>query len=119
MWYFKAPGSVIRLSPSGKFYQRHDDTEWGRITQYREVADDQWAVRQVDVYENGSVLRYDLARRRDDYGSLIGMKFRRKPKWAAYFPGAEIIFAGEFEKVWQTALTSPLWELQVASRRIG
>jgi hypothetical protein len=29
MWYFKAPGKVIRLSPSGKYYQGHDDTVWG------------------------------------------------------------------------------------------
>ena len=119
MWYFKAPGSVSRLSPSGKFDLTCDDTDWGRITQYREVADDQWAVRQVDAYENGNVLRYDRSHRRDDYGSLIGLKFSRKPKWVVYFPAAEIISAGEFEKVWQTALMSPLWELQVASRRIG
>ena len=119
MWYFKAPGSVIRLSPSGKFYQRHDDTDWGRITQYREVADDQFAFRQVDVYENGNVLRYNRSHRRDDYGSLTGRKFGRKPKWAVDFPGAEMISASEFEKVWQKALMSPLWERPVANRRIG
>ncbi len=119
MWYFKAPGWVTRLSPSGKFYHSYDDTDWGRITQYREVADDQFAVRQVDVYENGNVLRYDQSHRRDDYGSLMGRKFSRKPKWAVDFPGAEIISAGEFDKVWQKALKSHLWELQVASRRIG
>jgi hypothetical protein len=119
MWYFKAPGSVIRLSPLGKFYQRHDATDWGRLTQYREVADDQFAIRQVDVYENANVLRYDRSHRRDDYGSLMGRKFSRKPKWSVDFPGAEIICAGEFEKIWQTALMSPLWQLQVASQRIG
>jgi hypothetical protein len=42
MWYFKAPGSVIRLSPSGKLFERHDGTDWGRMTQYQEVADDQY-----------------------------------------------------------------------------
>jgi hypothetical protein len=119
MWYFKAPGRVSRLSPSGKFYLTFDDTDWGQITQYREVADDQFAVRQVDVYENGNVLRYDRSHRRDDYGSLTGMKFSRKPKWAVNFPGAEMISAGEFGKVWQKALMSPLWDLQVASQRIG
>ena len=119
MWYFKAPGSVIRLSPSGKFYQTHYDTDWGRITQYREVADDQFAVRQVDVYENGNVLRYDRSHRRDEYGSLIGRKFSRKQNCANSFPGAEVISVGEFEKLWQKALISPLWELQIASHRIG
>jgi hypothetical protein len=116
MWYLKAPGSVIRLSPSGKFYERHEDTDWGRITQYREVSDDQFAVRQVDVYENGNVLRYDRSHRRDDYGSLMGRKFSRKAKWAIDFPGAEMISADDFDKVWQQALKSPLWETQVASR---
>jgi hypothetical protein len=103
MWYFKAPGRVIRLSPSGKFYQSHDATEWGRITQYKEVADDQFAVRQVDVYENGNMLRYDRSHREDEYGSLIGLRFSRKPKWSDFFPGAEIISADEFEKVWQAS----------------
>ncbi len=119
MWCFKAPGSVIRLSPSGKFYQRHDDTNWGRITQYREVAEDQFALRQVDVYENGNVLRYNRSHRRDANGSLIGSGFSRKPKWAVDFPGAEMISAGEFEKVWRKALMSPPWELQVAIQRRG
>ena len=85
MWYFKAPGWVSRLSPSGKFYQSFDDTNWGRITQYREVADDQFVVRQVDVYANGNVLRYDRSHRHDDYGSLTGRKFSRKPKGASTF----------------------------------
>ena len=66
MWYVKAPGRVTRLSPSGIFYQSFDDTDWGRIIQYREVADDQFAVRQVDVYENGNVLRYDRSHRSDE-----------------------------------------------------
>jgi hypothetical protein len=117
MWYFKAPGRVIRLSASGKFYQSHDDTGWGRITQYREVADDQFVVRQADAYANGNVLRYDRSHRQDDYGSLTGLKFSRKPKWAIYFPGTEIISAGEFNEVWQKAQMSPVWEVQVASRR--
>jgi hypothetical protein len=117
MWYFKAPGRVIRLSPSGKYYQEHDDTVWGRITQFREIADDQFAVRQVDVHETANVLRYDRSHREDDYGSLVGGKFSRKSKWAVAFPGAEMISASEFEKVWQTSLMSPLWEVQIVSRR--
>lgn len=117
MWYFRAPGRVVRLSPSGKFYQSQDDTEWGRITQYREVTDDQFAVRQVDVYENDNLLRYDRSHRKDRYGSLMGRKFSRKQKWAIDFPGAEIINAGEFEGVWQAALMSPHWRLQLENQR--
>jgi hypothetical protein len=116
MWYFKTPGFVIRRSPSGKSYQGYEETEWGRITQYLEVADDQRAVRQVDVYGNGYLLRYDREHEIDDYGRLLGVKFSRKPKWRGYFPRAEIISAGEFEKVWRRALASPLWERQFASR---
>ena len=119
MWYFKAPGKVSRLSPSGKFYESFDETEWGRITQYREIADDQFAARQVDVFENGNMLRYDRFHRRDDYGSLTGVKFSRKPKWAVFFRGAEMTSADHFDKIRQKALRSALWELQVPSRRIG
>ena len=117
MWYFKAPGRVMRLSSSGKYWQVLDETEWGRITRYCEVADDQYAVRQVDIYDNGNILRYDREHRRDIYGMLSGLRFSRKPKWADYFPGAEIITASEFEKIWRKALMSPLWELQRVSRR--
>ena len=101
MWYFKAPGRLMQASLAA---------DWGRITRYLEVADDQHAVRQVDVFENGNLLRYDRSHPRDEYGFLMALKFSRKPKWALFFPGAEMISDDQFEKVWRSAQWSPFWE---------
>ena len=80
MFYFKAPGRLMHGSLAAG---------WGKITRYLEVGDDQLPVRQVDVFENGGVLRYDRFHQWDDYGRLIGLRFSRKPKWAKFFPGVE------------------------------
>ena len=91
---------------------------WGEISRYVEVGDDQLAVRQVDVFENGQVLRYGREHKWDDYGMLIGLKFSRKPKGARFFPDAELISEDDFERVWRLAEASVIWQLQVASRRM-
>ena len=51
----------------------------------------QYADRQVETFDNGSVLRYDRLHWCDDFGHLLGLRFSRKPKWTALFPGAEVI----------------------------
>jgi hypothetical protein len=108
---FKAPGRfLMEGSPA---------LEWGDFTAYVEVADDQFATRQVCVFRNGKVLRYDRAHWCDDFGMLTGLRFSRKPKWAVYYPGAELITLRDFEKVWRTAHTSNLWETQLASSRVA
>ena len=111
MFHFKAPGQCL-----------HRDFvafEWGEFVRYVEVSDDQHAVRQIDVYENGNVLRYDRTHWCDDFGQLLGLRFSRKPKWAAHFPGAQLINAGEFEKLWHAAEQSPLWEQQLSRSRVN
>jgi hypothetical protein len=108
MFHFKAPGRLMQESLA---------RDWGGTTHYLEVGDDQRAVRQVDVYDNGNVLRYDRFHQWDGYGMLLDLKFSRKPKWAAFFPGAEMISGDDFERVWRSAQSSPLWGLQVASSR--
>jgi hypothetical protein len=95
MLYFKAPGRYLPAkSPA---------VAWGRFIAFIEVADDQHASRQVNVFRNGSLRRYDRAHGRDEYGYLTGLKFSRKEKWHRYFPGAEILTASEFESVWSDA----------------
>lgn len=32
---------------------------WGRVTRYLEIGDDLFAVRHIDVFENGYALLYD------------------------------------------------------------
>ncbi len=110
MHYFKAPGRCIR--------QDFVTTEWGEFVRYVEVADDHFATRQVEVFDNGSVLRYDRTHWCDDYGMLLALKFSHKPKWSVHFPGAEQIGGTEFEKVWRTAQRSKIWKRQVGRSRV-
>jgi hypothetical protein len=109
MMHVKTPGRYLM--------QGSRAADWGDFTRYLEVGDNQFALRQVDVFENGKVLRYDPSHWCDDYGMLIGLRFSRKPKWAVFFPGAELISAAEFEKVWRAAQRSLIWDFQVASSR--
>ena len=109
MLYFKAPGRCIRKDFLA--------AEWGEFFRYVEVADDQYARRQVEVFDNGNVLRYDRSHWCDDFGMLLGLRFSRKPKWASFFPGAKVISADEFEKAWRAAQESKLWEQQIRHSR--
>jgi hypothetical protein len=96
MFYFKAPGRfLVKGSPAA---------EWGRFVTYIEVADDQHASRQVNVFQNGNVLHYDRSHRKDAFARLTRIKFSKKPKWRVFYPRAEILTAVEFEAVWREAL---------------
>ena len=109
MFCFKAPGRSIQ--------QDFISEEWGEFIRYLEVADDQFANRQVEVFDNGNVLHYDRMHWCDDFGMLLGLRFSRKAKWVAHFPGAEIISPTEFEKTWRLAQRSQLWEDQQCRSR--
>ena len=91
MFHFRAPGRYLN--------QKSPALDWGPFTTYIEV-DDQKATRQVCVFKNGRVLRYDLENPRDEFSYLVGLRFSRKPKWRVYFPDAELISPHEFEMVW-------------------
>jgi hypothetical protein len=80
--------------------------DWGRFNHFVEVADDQRASRQVNLFKCGQILRYDRSRERDAFGRLTGLKFSLKEKWRRYFPRAEIITASEFEAMWRRAAPS-------------
>jgi hypothetical protein len=95
MFHFKAPG---RFLP-----QRSPARDWGRFDHFVEVADDQSASRQVNLFKCGQILRYDQSDRRDEFGQLLGAKFSLKQKWRKSFPRAEIITAAEFEAMWRRA----------------
>jgi hypothetical protein len=106
---FKAPGRWLRRDSAA--------AEWGDFVRFLEIADDQFAIRQVDVFEN--VIRYDRAHWCDDFGQLLGMRFSRKPKWSFSFPGVQLIELADFGRVWRAALRSAQWKLQVARSRAG
>lgn len=93
-------------------------SEWGRPVCYVEVADDQQAARQVEIFDNGNVLTYDRTHWCDDFGQLLGLKFSRKLKWRVFFPDAELIDLAEFERVWSAARQAPLRKEQLARSRL-
>ncbi len=109
MLYVKAPGRCLRTDSLA--------AGWGAMTCYLEVGDDQYAVRQIEVYHNGNILRYDRSHWCDAFGQLFGLRFSRQPKWAEFFPGGRVIELAEFERVWREARGSSQWEQQAASSR--
>jgi hypothetical protein len=73
-----------------------------------EVQDDQSAARQIDLYDNGLVLKYDRDHARDKYGMLIGYRFSRKQKWRKPFLSVRMMSQLEFDREWNcTATTHP------------
>jgi len=92
--------------------------DWGEFVRYVEVAADQFAQRQIEVFDNGHLLRYDRDHWCDEFGQMTGLKFSRQPKWAKFYPHAELITAIEFERLWKVALKSKLWSLQLKRSRV-
>src|SRR5260370_30608883 len=109
MLYFRAAGRCFHADSLA--------VGWGEFVRYVEVADDQYAAREVKVFDNGTVLRYDRSHWCDEFGQLLGRRFSRKQKWAIGFVGVELIEAAAFERLWRAARRSPLWEQQVARSR--
>jgi hypothetical protein len=105
MRYFKERGRCL-----------HPDSlaaDWGDCVRYVEIGDDRYAVRQVEVYSDGRVLRYDLSHWCDKFGQLFGCLFSHKPKAIESRQSAETIDANEFERAWRDALDSPTWQQQL------
>jgi hypothetical protein len=44
--------------------------DWGSAVLWNEMAEDGYVVRQLEVYENGVVLKYDALHLEDKYGFL-------------------------------------------------
>ena len=72
--------------------------DWGTCTFYFETDDNLWPVRQIEVYENGTVLSYDEFHLMDEYGRLADQPFTLSLAGLDEFE----IDAGEFEHVWDT-----------------
>ena len=69
---------------------------WGTSTWYFETDVDMWPTRQIEVYESGTVLRYDRQRDEDAFGGLSQVALDAKE----FAPFA--ITQAEFEQVWNS-----------------
>jgi len=72
----------------------HDD--WGVSTWYFETEADMWPTRQIEVYANGKILRYDHQRTEDEFGGLS-----QAPLEAVEFAPFAIA-QPEFEQIWNS-----------------
>ncbi len=86
---------------TSEFYRRrwdevHPDHEgWGASTWYFEVIDDE-IIRQVEVYDTGTVLRYGPDHVEDEHGHLGYGGFANGEDWTPW-----VISEAEFENRWR------------------
>ncbi|MEI9895843.1 MAG: hypothetical protein WDN28_18705 [Chthoniobacter sp.] len=82
----------------GRWNENRGDefASWGGSDWYFEVQPDGIVVRQMEVYDSGSVLQYDAEHLEDHYGMLADQPFD-----AETFPGSAIT-REEFEHAWST-----------------
>lgn len=115
------------LQPVGGYFEKavgqgpailEPAAHWGQFTRYIEIGEDVRAVRQVDVFENGSLLCYDRAHWLDDFGMLADARINRNRKDERWGHSEEIE-ATEFESAWTVARASPLWRQQVATAQMA
>ena len=78
---------------------RGDDFDnWGRATYWFEMAQDGYASRQMEVYENGVVLKYDESHFSDEYGFLADQPLEPDEN------SIPEISAEEFEEEWKNSV---------------
>jgi hypothetical protein len=71
--------------------------DWGSVTYYFEVGDDLFVTRQIEIYQNGFILKYDKNHLADEYGMLVD-----KPIDPGDFEPYAI--PGEvFESIWESS----------------
>ena len=82
--------------------------DWGAFDYYIEIVE-QYVSRQVNVFDNGEILRYTREHWCDDYGMMFIGAFSFKQKAAR---GCRAIVQKDFEKIWRRSLDSPTWRKQ-------
>ena len=81
---------------------------WGGFDYYIEIHD-QHVTRQVNVFENGEILRYTREHWCDQYGVMFIGTYSLKQKAAR---DCRVIERSEFEKLWRRSLKSSNWANQ-------
>jgi hypothetical protein len=87
--------------------------DWGRFTRYLEIGEDLFAVRKVDAFENGFMLRYDRSHWMDRFGSLGLLPYCRV-RWEQWWGPSEPVTEQEFNDVWRAAAKTQAYKLQMA-----
>lgn len=95
-----------------RYFKRHCDESrgdkydfWGTSTWYFEVDDDGYAVRQLELYDAGVVLKYDERHPNDEFGGLSDQSI----DFDVFAPFE--IDRQSFEKTWLSELPRNVHEL--------
>lgn len=97
MIYRKAIGIAHRYEPQ---------SGWGTATRYIEIADDEYASRHVEVFENGIALRYDRTNWIDEVDSLASARYD-PIRWRKAWGPDHASDAEEFIAAWCFAAEAP------------
>jgi hypothetical protein len=106
--YFK--GSWLACNLSKDVLSR----TWGDFEYFIELLG-QHVNRQVNVFADGGMLRYNRDHWCDAYGSMLTGTFSFKKKAGRY---CAIISQKDFERVWLRARESPNWAQQLATAKV-
>lgn len=72
--------------------------DWGKSTFYQEVDKEFWAIRQIEIYDNGNVLKYDEKHSGDEFGMLADQRLKEVIKDQTISE----ITQEEFEQIWRS-----------------
>jgi len=86
--YFRRQWDELRSS---------DHASWGQATYYFETDDELIASRQIEVYDGGQRLCYDVEHPEDEHGFLDGSRVFPDDEWPELFE----ISARQFETEWK------------------
>jgi hypothetical protein len=92
---------MMHFECTGVGWQHTLSSDWGRCRRLVEVRDDQEAGRQIELYQNGCVLKYGRSHERDAHGQLLGLRFSKKDKWAKHFDDVRMLAETEFQNTWE------------------
>lgn len=93
------------VSPLQEPHEHGEASSWGRFSRYVELGEDEFALRQADVYENGYVVCYDRAHWQDQFGSLADFRFGAL--WQSHWGASNDVSAEDFERQWALGPMSP------------
>lgn len=76
------------------------DNSWGFSSWYNEFDEDFYALRQIEIYDNGTILKYDEKHFSDEFGMLCDQSFTVEKLKESH---SIEISQEEFESVWATS----------------
>lgn len=97
---------MIYLKAFGIQHGREPLSVWGAAVRYLEIAEDSYATRHIDVFENGYAIFYDRINWLDELDSLAAAQYD-PVRWLKAWGPSEPSCEDEFNAVWLAAKHAP------------